>query len=320
MAIYIRAGREIYNKRRKMLNFSSTGTTTAVGSEPFSPLSDEFSSAFNFKTTEVVQTTEIIQPPPPTAMGGDASTTPLPLKSYSVTISADVQHPHTRPSLDDLDTLNTTTATLNSIASDTSNNNNPVARVTSTTNPPRRTITNAIPIPTYTTPTPANDIRTRRRNVHDTHSATWSYTKCAILFFAALLITWIPSSGNRVYSLINGGATSKPLFFASAFVLPLQGFWNAIIYIVTSWAACKSLWGTGRVVVSGWWHGWRGKGSGSGGHGIHQEWSGKHPQRGSGGVVGGMWGHTHGRKLGKEESTSMEDLTGEGRIDRVTPV
>lgn len=27
----------------------------------------------------------------------------------------------------------------------------------------------------------------------------------------------------------------------SAFVLPLQGFWNAVIYAVTSWSACKSL-------------------------------------------------------------------------------
>jgi hypothetical protein len=28
----------------------------------------------------------------------------------------------------------------------------------------------------------------------------------------------------------------------SAFVLPLQGFWNALIYAVTSWSACKSFW------------------------------------------------------------------------------
>jgi hypothetical protein len=27
----------------------------------------------------------------------------------------------------------------------------------------------------------------------------------------------------------------------SATVLPLQGFWNAVIYAVTSWAACKAL-------------------------------------------------------------------------------
>jgi hypothetical protein len=27
----------------------------------------------------------------------------------------------------------------------------------------------------------------------------------------------------------------------SAFVLPLQGFWNALIYMVTSWGACKNL-------------------------------------------------------------------------------
>jgi hypothetical protein len=32
-----------------------------------------------------------------------------------------------------------------------------------------------------------------------------------------------------------------PLEYASAFVLPLQGFWNALIYIVTSWKACQML-------------------------------------------------------------------------------
>jgi hypothetical protein len=74
------------------------------------------------------------------------------------------------------------------------------------------------------------------------NSAAWSYTKCAILFFTALLVTWIPSSANRVYAFAHQNKSLLPLEFMSALVLPLQGFWNAIIYAVTSWPACKSAW------------------------------------------------------------------------------
>lgn len=79
-----------------------------------------------------------------------------------------------------------------------------------------------------------------RRN-HELNNAAWSYTKCAILFFTAILITWIPSSANRVFSVVHQNETFAPLEYMSAFVLPLQGFWNAVIYAVTSWSACKNL-------------------------------------------------------------------------------
>lgn len=86
----------------------------------------------------------------------------------------------------------------------------------------------------------------RRRN-HELNNAAWSYTKCAILFFTAILITWIPSSANRVYSVVHNKDTYVPLEFMSAFVLPLQGFWNAVIYAVTSWGACKSFFSDLRI-------------------------------------------------------------------------
>ncbi|PFH56877.1 hypothetical protein XA68_15827 [Ophiocordyceps unilateralis] len=85
------------------------------------------------------------------------------------------------------------------------------------------------------TPNPA------RRRHHELNNAAWSYTKCAILFFTAILITWIPSSANRVYSVVHQNEVFPPLEFMSAFVLPLQGFWNAVIYAVTSWSACQKL-------------------------------------------------------------------------------
>jgi hypothetical protein len=75
----------------------------------------------------------------------------------------------------------------------------------------------------------------------EANKAAFSYCKCALLFFASLLITWVPSSINRVYSLAHPEIVSFPLLFISAFVLPLQGFWNAVIYIVTSLPACKAL-------------------------------------------------------------------------------
>ncbi|KAH6623089.1 hypothetical protein F5144DRAFT_657239, partial [Chaetomium tenue] len=284
MIIYIRAGREIYRKRRKMLNFSSTGTGTAIGNDTFSP---EFSSIFNYKTTEVTQTTEIIQAPAATADPNSGHPNQKP--SYSVTISADAQAAsqlHMRPSLEDAihnDDAATGTATLTNAPTqnDSSSSTTQRTRVLSTTQisiaptiTASATITTTCHPHNTTTATTATgggaDFRAhRRRNYYESHNATWSYTKCAILFFSVLLITWIPSSGNRVYSMLRGGDVSKPLFFASAFVLPLQGFWNAIIYVVTSWAACCSLWGE---CVAG--------------------------------VKGGC------------ESTSMEDLTAEGRVER----
>jgi hypothetical protein len=68
-----------------------------------------------------------------------------------------------------------------------------------------------------------------------------AYTKCAALFAASLLITWIPSSANRVYGLIYPTKVSYALNVSSALVLPLQGFWNAVIYFVTSFAAFRAL-------------------------------------------------------------------------------
>ncbi len=50
-----------------------------------------------------------------------------------------------------------------------------------------------------------------------------------------------PSSANRVYSVVHPDQISLPLEFMSAMVLPLQGFWNMVIYVVTSWKACQML-------------------------------------------------------------------------------
>ncbi|KAI4132696.1 MAG: hypothetical protein LQ347_002491 [Umbilicaria vellea] len=108
---------------------------------------------------------------------------------------------------------------------------------------------------------------------YNTDIAAWAYTKVAMLFFAALLITWVsspfpifpfpsprappcrrkqskpppsqvPATVNRVYTFVHAGDLNFPLMYIEALVLPLQGFWNAVIYIATSMAACRGLWRT----------------------------------------------------------------------------
>jgi hypothetical protein len=340
MTIYLRTGREIYRKRRKMLKFSSsatgTFTGTATGSEPFSPLY-EFSPAFNYKTTEVVQTTEIIKPPPAAKPGTIPPAPPLkdPNVSYSVTISADIEAArqlNRRVSFED--TIDTASPPIP--ARNNNSNNNKSSRAARALSSVQASIisgttttqsTNPHPHPPPRPPPPAPTHR-RRHPHHDAHSAAWSYTKCAILFFVALLLTWIPSSGNRVYSLLHAGAVSRPLFFASAFVLPLQGFWNAIIYVVTSWAACKSFAGYCAAVVAGWVSCL----GGGGGRLCGRRWGRRRRESAAAAAVvgGGMarrgsqvgiWmGGRHDGDGGKDDGTSMEDLTGEGRAERVSPV
>ena len=51
----------------------------------------------------------------------------------------------------------------------------------------------------------------------------------------------VPSSVNRVYALSRHDHYLFGLTYASSFVLPLQGFWNTVIYIVVSWRSLKML-------------------------------------------------------------------------------
>jgi hypothetical protein len=75
----------------------------------------------------------------------------------------------------------------------------------------------------------------------DANRAAVSYCKWALLFFVASLVTWVPSTVNRVVTLVYPEDMIFGLNYASGLVLPLQGFWNAIIYIFTSLPACTAL-------------------------------------------------------------------------------
>jgi hypothetical protein len=90
----------------------------------------------------------------------------------------------------------------------------------------------------------SNSISTHNPNVRrnatmEGNTAAWSYFKVAFLMFAALFIVWVPSTVNRMQQFINKDSPIFGLNLASALVLPLQGFWNAMVYISTTWPECK---------------------------------------------------------------------------------
>ncbi|MCJ1470201.1 hypothetical protein MMC07_008846 [Pseudocyphellaria aurata] len=84
------------------------------------------------------------------------------------------------------------------------------------------------------TPSGATLFYRRNKAAMEANNAAWGYTKCSLLFF-------VPSSINRIYSLVYPSLISVPFTYASGVLLPLVGFWNTIIYITTSWTPCKML-------------------------------------------------------------------------------
>lgn len=73
-------------------------------------------------------------------------------------------------------------------------------------------------------------------------TAVRSYFLVSFLFFLALVITWLPSTINRMYSIVHPTKPVYALNIMAAFVLSLQGFWNAVIYLCTSLPICKEIW------------------------------------------------------------------------------
>ncbi|RCI13901.1 hypothetical protein L249_8198 [Ophiocordyceps polyrhachis-furcata BCC 54312] len=212
--IYIRAGRTIYEKRKQLYDFQN--------SDP-DPLSINGEVVATIKRTEVTVTEE----------------------------DAAQQHIHLGPLGKQKAAATTTTTTTTATATATTTTDKSTgcegaysvhisadhSDVASSPVQGSKTFqqTSSVQVAPQRPPNPA------RRRHHELNNAAWSYTKCAILFFTAILITWIPSSANRVYSVVHQNEVFAPLEFMSAFVLPLQGLWNAVIYAVTSWSACQKL-------------------------------------------------------------------------------
>ncbi|KAL1962929.1 hypothetical protein VTN77DRAFT_9025 [Rasamsonia byssochlamydoides] len=190
--IYIRAGKDIFKKRRQLQNISSADPSTVVDN----PFENQGS-----KVTEIHITTEAADSVPKDsvqissdAKGGQRGSGANVYNAYSVTVESGDGYDR-----------------------------------------------NAIPMQKIERLTGAGATQPRRPTKADANAAAWAYCKYAMLYFVALLVTWVPSTVNRVYSLAHPDINNFGLEFTSAFVLPLQGFWNSIIYCAISWSSIKEL-------------------------------------------------------------------------------
>ncbi|KAK7556679.1 hypothetical protein IWX50DRAFT_653213 [Phyllosticta citricarpa] len=82
--------------------------------------------------------------------------------------------------------------------------------------------------------------------------AAWGYAKVSFLMFVALFIVWVPSTVNRVYAIAHPTKPNFALNAIAAAVLPLQGFWNFMMYIATSRNQCKEAYVEVRDGVTLW--------------------------------------------------------------------
>ncbi|KPM40042.1 hypothetical protein AK830_g6518 [Neonectria ditissima] len=68
-----------------------------------------------------------------------------------------------------------------------------------------------------------------------------AYLRTSFLFALSVLVTWIPSSMNRIHSWLVGDSPFE-YHVATAAVLPLQGLWNSTIFFITSNRALRQTW------------------------------------------------------------------------------
>ncbi|KAH8595887.1 G-protein coupled receptor [Bisporella sp. PMI_857] len=231
MAIYLRAGREIWAQRKHLRNFDGPVQ------DPLPLINDPFQS---MKTTEVFVTSEAVNQSSSenidlgrltTTQDNGFPTAPTnPDNAYTITISSSkTPFEKSQKAVGSAQSLDVESGldrnvTIGSQPSDSQRadfGRNPISSKSS------------LGIPRI------NPIR--RHAAHQAENAAWSYTKVSVLFFIAMMVTWIPSSANRLYSVVHEGEVSVGLQYAAAFVLPLQGFWNAVIYITNNLNACKSI-------------------------------------------------------------------------------
>ena len=215
LAIYIAAGKQIFEKRRQLRSFAGHASN-----EMATTLPEPFANPFGTKTTEISVSTEL----------ADMS-----------------ERPSERNSMDANGKLRK--GNIYNDYSVTIEGSKPPVLAPPVSPGPRKLSTRGGPV----------DLNQwQRRAAMESNNAAWSYTKCAMLFFVAILVTWVsrapsfpqtyaykqlqvPSTINRVYQIARPESTSFPLLFVSALVLPLQGFWNALVYATTSWKACQEL-------------------------------------------------------------------------------
>ncbi|KAG9239291.1 putative cyclic AMP receptor-like protein A [Amylocarpus encephaloides] len=210
MIIYLRAGKDIWAKRKQLRNFAVTSSQARAAQDPFT------TEGIHRKTDITVHYDDCS--PVETVFPGQDDPgklrCPAPTKSNNA-FTVDISSAPAQPG----DAVDATEKTDRRHAGSSS-----VAPI-----PPPK------PYETVNSP--------KKYSAAEANTAIWSYAKVSFLFFVAMMVTWIPSSANRVYSVVHPGQISVGLAYSSALVLPLQGFWNATIYATTSLSACRELWG-----------------------------------------------------------------------------
>ncbi|PQE24398.1 G- coupled receptor protein [Rutstroemia sp. NJR-2017a BVV2] len=98
---------------------------------------------------------------------------------------------------------------------------------------------------------PAHPLRIRSLSrslaAAEPNAEAWLYARVAILFFFAMILTWVPASVNRIWQVAHPGAgVNFAMNYAAGMAFSLQGVWNTVVWVVTSKSACWGLWGRGR--------------------------------------------------------------------------
>lgn len=71
--------------------------------------------------------------------------------------------------------------------------------------------------------------KTRRFSLDENYQSR-KVAKQALFFVGALYLTWFFTTGARVYSIVHK-SSNYPLLLLMAIFFPLQGFWNAMVYL-----------------------------------------------------------------------------------------
>jgi hypothetical protein len=79
----------------------------------------------------------------------------------------------------------------------------------------------------------------RALKVARTNRGAQTYALVAFVIFLGLLTVWVPATVNRVYSLATNGKVNFAMNLMAAIVLPLQGFFNCVIYLFFSRSELK---------------------------------------------------------------------------------
>lgn len=136
-----------------------------------------------------------------------------------------------------------------------------------------------------------------------------TYLVTALLFALAVTVTWLPGTVKEVWEARNpDGGQLWSMYVAVAVVLPLQGVWNGMVFVVGGWGVILEAFGKGRRGMGG--HGDEEAGVGLGlgrGGGL------KRGRRVSGGRGRGMSGGMKMEMGGEEEEKQQRRRLGMAR-------